>query len=111
MAEEKKKALDEDKIPLAEQSMEETEQTEQTEQTPDPWERVPISTPRASDRGDPNIQIGINGVNYVIPMGARNVMVPRCVAEEYERSERAKDAFARNAAAIAKAQAENAGVK
>lgn len=58
----------------------------------DPWERVEVTLPRAGDREDPNMIVGINGVNYILPRGKKS-MVPRCVAMEIERSEKAKDRF------------------
>lgn len=68
---------------------------------PDPWERVALFVPRAdSSKDDPNVFIGLNGVNYVIPRGVTS-MVPRCVAEEYMRSEEAKGVFADKMAALA----------
>ena len=54
--------------------------------------RVDISIPRGSDREDPNLFIAINGVNYLLPRG-RKSSVPKAVAAEYERSERARDAL------------------
>ena len=56
--------------------------------------RIELSIPRGSDREDPNLFIGINGVNYLLPRG-RKSSVPKCVAAEYERSERARDALDR----------------
>ena len=55
-------------------------------------ERVPLTIPRGDLKGDPNFFISINGQNYVIPRG-KTVQVPPEVAEEYYRSERAKEAF------------------
>ena len=55
-------------------------------------ERVPLTIPRGDLKGDPNFFISINGRNTVIPRG-RTVQVPPEVAEEYYRSERAKEAF------------------
>ena len=55
-------------------------------------ERVSLTIPRGDLRGDPNFFVSVNGVNYVIPRG-QTVQVPVFVAEEYYRSERAKEAF------------------
>ena len=55
-------------------------------------ERVKLLIPRGDQRGDPNFFISVNGVNYLIPRG-KTVEVPPAVAEEYQRSERAKEAF------------------
>jgi hypothetical protein len=68
------------------------ETQEQTPETPDPFERVEVFIPRGGERGDPNLTVGLNGVNYVIPRGKKS-MVPRCVAEEIQRSEKAKDKY------------------
>ena len=54
--------------------------------------RIEISIPRGADREDPNLFVGINGVNYLLPRG-RKSSVPKAVAEELERSERARDAL------------------
>ena len=59
---------------------------------PDPWERVAVTLPRPGDREDPNLVVGINGVNFILPRGKKS-MVPRCVAMEIERSEAAKDRY------------------
>ena len=47
--------------------------------------KVEIFIPRGSDREDPNVFVGINGVNYLIPRG-KKIEVPKDVAEELERS-------------------------
>lgn len=55
-------------------------------------DRVEVSVPRGSERGDPNLFVGINGVSYLLPRG-RVSRVPPAVAEEIARSERARDAL------------------
>ena len=55
-------------------------------------ERVEVNVPRGSDREDPNVFVGINGVNYLLPRG-RSSRVPAAVAAELARSERARDAL------------------
>ena len=55
-------------------------------------ERVEVSIPRGGEREDPNLFVGINGVSYLLPRGRRS-SVPRAVAEELARSERARDAL------------------
>jgi hypothetical protein len=47
--------------------------------------KVEIFIPRSSDREDPNLFVGLNGVNYLLPRGKKS-MVPKAVAEELERS-------------------------
>ncbi len=54
--------------------------------------RVEVFIPRGADREDPNLFVGINGVNYLLPRG-RKSMVPECVAKEIERSGRAVELF------------------
>ena len=54
--------------------------------------RVEIFIPRGADREDPNLFVGINGVNYLLPRGKKS-MVPLAVAAEIERSGRAADIF------------------
>ena len=57
--------------------------------------RVEIFIPRQSDREDPNLFVGINGVNYLLPRGKKS-MVPLAVAAEIERSGRAVELFYEN---------------
>ena len=52
--------------------------------------RVEVTIPRGSEREDPNLFVGINGVNYLLPRGKKS-MVPAAVAEEIARSDRAAD--------------------
>lgn len=47
--------------------------------------RVEVFVPRGRKNEEPNVLIGINGVNYLLPKGKTSV-VPKCVAEEYRRS-------------------------
>lgn len=54
-------------------------------------QRVEISIPRGGDREDPNLFVGINGVNYLLPKG-KTSQVPPEVAGEIRRSERAREA-------------------
>ena len=57
--------------------------------------RVEIFIPRGADREDPNLFVGINGVNYLLPRGKKS-MVPLTVAAEIERSGRAVELFYEN---------------
>lgn len=52
-------------------------------------DRVEIFVPRVSGNTDPNLVIVLNGKNYVLPKGQKS-LVPKAVAEEYERSKRAQ---------------------
>ena len=52
--------------------------------------RVEVFIPRGGERADPNLFVGINGVNYLLPRGKKS-MVPPAVAEEIARSDRAAD--------------------
>ena len=54
--------------------------------------RIEVFIPRGSDREDPNLFVGINGVNYLLPRGKKS-RVPAAVAEEIKRSELAADRF------------------
>ncbi len=54
--------------------------------------RVEVFIPRGADREDPNLFVGINGVNYLLPRGKKS-MVPEAVAKEIERSGRAVELF------------------
>ena len=57
--------------------------------------RVEVFIPRGSDREDPNLFVGINGVNYLLPRGKKS-MVPAEVAAEINRSEKAAEVFYEN---------------
>ena len=52
--------------------------------------RVEVFVPKGYANDDPNLVIGINGVNYVLPRGKKS-MVPDFVAAEYYRSQKAQD--------------------
>lgn len=53
---------------------------------------VNIRTPRATQKGPKSFQIIINGTAWNIPFG-KEVQVPDFVAEEFYRSEQAKDDY------------------
>ena len=52
--------------------------------------RIEVFIPRGGDRADPNLFVGINGVNYLLPRGKKS-MVPAAVAAEIERADLASD--------------------
>ena len=52
--------------------------------------RVEVFIPRGGERADPNLFVGINGVNYLLPRGKKS-LVPAAVAEEIARSDRAAE--------------------
>ena len=71
--------------PIVEENTEATAPQEEAPQEPKP-KRVKIFVPRAaSNREDPNLFVGINGVNYLIPKG-KSSEVPDFVAEEIRRA-------------------------
>lgn len=88
------------------ETMEETADAEIVSCPPDPWERVPLYIERGDNKDDPNVLIGLNGVNYLLPRGATS-MVPRCVAEEYQRSREANNRFLDRMADLAKQSIES----
>ena len=53
---------------------------------------VEVNIPRGSDRGDPNLFVAVNGVNYILPRGKKS-SVPKYVADEIKRRREAEDAF------------------
>lgn len=61
---------------------------ENVEKTVKTDKRVKLFVPRGASNDDPNLFIGINGVNYLLPRGKES-FVPDFVAAEYERSMRA----------------------
>lgn len=62
------------------------------EKLPDPYELEEIFIPRAGAKEDPNLFVSVNGKNFLIPKGKKS-KVPRYIADEIRRSERALDAF------------------
>ena len=76
-------------------------------------DRVEIFVPRVSGNTDPNLVIVLNGKNYVLPKGQKS-LVPKAVAEEYERSKKAQykvDNAIFDMVEKAKQQAKEAGIK
>ena len=66
--------------------------TTQTPTTTPNDDRVEVSLPRGGDREDPNLFVAVNGVNYLLPRGKKS-RVPRSVAEEIARAERARESL------------------
>ena len=58
-------------------------------------DRVEIFVPKGAAKDDPNLYIGVGGVNYVLPKGKKSV-VPACVAKEYYRSLKAQERMDEN---------------
>lgn len=52
--------------------------------------RVEIFVPKGYANDEPNLFIGVNGVNYLLPKGKKST-VPDFVAEEFYRMQRAQD--------------------
>ena len=57
-----------------------------------PDDLVPVFVERGDHKGDPNLFVGINGRNWLLPRG-KTSMVPRYVRDEIERSKEAKEAY------------------
>ena len=55
-------------------------------------ERVSVYVPRERTEEDPNLFVGINGKNYLVPKG-KTSQVPQEVAEELERAEWARHRY------------------
>ena len=51
--------------------------------------REKVFVPRGASNEDPNLFISVNGVNYLLPRG-KSSKVPRHIAEEFNRSQRAQ---------------------
>ena len=62
---------------------------------------VELYVPRGYSSDDPNLIIGINGKLYVLPKGETS-MVPKEVKEEFDRSQRAQNAFDKKSAELIK---------
>lgn len=76
-------------------------------------DKVEIFVPRTPGNTDPNFIIVLNGKNYVLPKGKKSV-VPKAVADEYERSKRAQykvDNAIADMVEQARQQAAAAGIK
>ena len=52
--------------------------------------RIEVFIPRGGDRADPNLFVGINGVNYLLPRGKKSMVTP-AVAGEIARGEKAAE--------------------
>ncbi len=63
-----------------------------TETVPEPYELEEIFIPRAGAKEDPNLFVSVNGKNFLIPKGKKS-KVPRYIADEIRRAERARDDF------------------
>lgn len=57
--------------------------------------RVEIFVPKGYANDEPNLHIGVNGVNYLLPKGKKS-LVPEFVAKEFYRSQRAQDKLDEN---------------
>lgn len=67
-----------------------TKKNDETVATPTD-KRVEVYVERGPGNDDPNLLIGVNGVNYLLPKGQTS-LVPDYVAEEFKRSQKAKAA-------------------
>lgn len=77
---------------MATEKKTEAEAAAVAEKLPDPYELEEIFIPRAGAKEDPNLFVSVNGKNFLIPKGKKS-KVPRYIADEIRRSERARDAF------------------
>lgn len=64
--------------------------TENVAEAPVKAERVEVFVPKGNANDDPNLFVGINGVNYLLPRGKKS-MVPPAVAAEVNRSVKAQE--------------------
>ena len=55
-------------------------------------ERVELFVPKGAANDEPNLVIGVNGVNYVLPRGKKS-LVPAFVKAEYDRSIAAQEKY------------------
>jgi hypothetical protein len=55
-------------------------------------EKVEIFVPRGYANDEPNLLISVNGVNYLLPRG-KSSKVPKFVADEFYRGQRAQQAL------------------
>ena len=66
--------------------------TTKTKTAAAPEERIAVTLPRGGEREDPNLFVGLNGLNYLLPKGKCS-LVPPAVAAEIARAERAREAL------------------
>lgn len=59
---------------------------------PQAEEKVEIFVPRGYANDEPNLLISVNGVNYLLPRG-KSSKVPKFVADEFYRGQRAQQAL------------------
>ena len=57
--------------------------------------RVEVFVPKGYANDDPNLLIGVNGVNYLLPKGKKSI-VPDFVAEEFNRTLAAQERLDQN---------------
>ena len=57
-------------------------------------ERVEVFIPRGYANEEPNLFVGVNGVNYLLPRGKKS-LVPQAVPRELERARKAQEALDR----------------
>lgn len=55
-------------------------------------DKVDLFVPKGYANDEPNLLIAVNGVNYVLPKG-KTSKVPKFVADEYYRSQKAQEAL------------------
>lgn len=53
-------------------------------------EKVDLFVPKGYANDEPNLVIGVNGVNYVLPKG-KTSKVPKHIAAEFYRSQKAQE--------------------
>ena len=66
-------------------------------------DRVEISILRGNAGDEPNLFVGVNGKNFLLPKGKKS-MVPQYIADEINRSRNAEDIMDEHAAEMASAQ-------
>ena len=66
--------------------------TTKTTEAKDTEKRVELYVPKGAANDEPNLVIGINGKNYVLPRGKKS-MVPDFVKAEYDRSVEAQENY------------------
>lgn len=65
-------------------------------------ERVEIFVPKGYANDEPNLMIAVNGVNYLLPKG-KTSKVPKHIAEEFYRAQKAQEALDNHVDAMLKA--------
>lgn len=67
-------------------------------------DKVEVYIPKGYANDEPNLFVGVNGKNFLLPKGQKS-MVPKYIADEIERSRKAEETMDKHIAAMTEAAA------